>query len=200
MKHYISSFFGALLTFIILTTPALAFNSYFSGNAGWTESDKLNINDQNGNLLVKIPYKSGTNLLGAMGSKFDNFRLEGELGYQRKPMDVTLISGSSKILSLLANGYYDFHTSGIQPYITAGIGFGWESMSDVRVGGNTLIFSGGVAKFAHQLGFGVAIPIVTNIAIDARYRHFAMGEINEGNLIRYTPSCNSFLLGLRVGI
>ncbi|NMW19092.1 MAG: porin family protein [Chlorobiaceae bacterium] len=200
MKHYISVFFGSLLSIIILTAPAYAFNSYISGDVGWSASDNLNINDQNGNLLVKIPYKSGTNLLAAAGSKFDNFRIEGEIGYQRKPVDLPVITGSSKILSLLANGYYDFHTAGIQPYLTAGIGFGWESLSDIRVGGNTLIFSGGVAKLAHQLGFGVAIPIVTNIAIDARYRYFAMGEINEANLIKYTPSYSSFLLGVRVGI
>ena len=200
MKPYFSCFFGALLALTIMATPAYAFNSYISSNIGWSASDDLNINDQHGNLLAKIPYRSGSTLLGAIGSKFENFRIEGELGYQRKPMDVALINGSSKILSLLANGYYDFHTKSIQPYLTAGIGFGWESLSDVSVGGNTFILSGGVTKVAHQLGFGVAIPIVPTISFDARYRHFAMGEINEGNLIKYTPSYNSFLVGVRVGI
>jgi len=36
--------------------------------------------------------------------------------------------------------------------------------------------------------------------IDLRFRHFAMSEITEANLVKYSPSNNSVLLGLRIGI
>jgi opacity protein-like surface antigen len=200
MKKQLSIVFGVVISMLVLSVPAYAFNSYFSGNVGWSASDDLNINNTNGSLLVKLPLKDGVNLHGAFGSRFENIRIESELGYQRKAMDLSGLNGSVKIVSLLANGYFDLFTQGIQPYITAGVGLGWESLSDFTAGGNVFILSGGVTKLAYQYGFGVAIPVVKNIAIDARYRHFAMGEINEGNLIKYTPSTNSFLLGLRVGI
>jgi opacity protein-like surface antigen len=200
MKKHLTLLLGTALTLFMLSAPAYAFNSYISGNIGWSASNDLDINNTNGSLLVKLPLQAGTNLQGAIGSKFENFRIEGELGYQRKAMDLAGVNGSSKILSLLANGYYDIYTEGIQPYVTGGVGLGWESLGDFVVGGNAFILSGGVTKLAYQLGFGVVIPIVKNIAIDARYRHFAMGEITEGNLIKYTPSTSSFLLGLRVGI
>jgi len=200
MKKHFYFLFGAVLNLVLLSSPAYAFNSYVSGNVGWSAANDLNINENNGNLLVKLPLQTGTNLQAAIGSRFQNIRIEGELGYQRKAIDVSGLNGSEKILSLLANGYFDVSTEGIKPYVTAGVGLGWESLSDFIAGGNVFIMSGGVTKLAYQLGFGVAIPVVKNISLDARYRHFALGEITEGNLIKYTPSTSSFLIGLRLGI
>lgn len=200
MNKHLTLLFGTALTSLMLSTPVYAFNSYVSGNVGWSASSDLDINNNNGSLLVKVPLQAGTNFQGAVGSRFENIRIEGELGYQRKPVDLPGVSGSSKIISLLANGYFDLATEGIQPYVTGGVGVGWESFTDFVAGGYPLILSGGVTKLAYQLGFGVAIPVVKNIAIDARYRHFTMGEINEGNLIKYTPSTTSFLIGVRIGI
>jgi opacity protein-like surface antigen len=200
MKKHLYRLFGAVLNLVLLSSPAYAFNSYVSGNIGWSASNDVNINENIGNLLVKLPFQAGTNLQAAIGSRFQNIRIEGELGYQRKAIDVPGLNGSEKILSLLANGYFDVYTEGIQPYVTAGVGLGWESLSDFIAGGNVFIMSGGVTKLAYQLGFGVAIPLVKNISLDARYLHFALGEITEGNLIKYTPSTSSFLVGLRLGI
>jgi len=200
MKKHLPLFFGVVITLFVLSVPAYAFNSYISGNIGWSASDDLDINNTNGNLLVKLPLKDGVTVHGAFGSRFENIRIESELGYQRKAMDLAGLNGRVTIVSLLANGYFDLYTQGIQPYVTAGVGLGRESLSDFTAGGNVFILSGGVTKLAYQYGVGVVIPVVKNIAIDARYRHFAMGEINEGNLIKYTPSTDSVLLGLRVGI
>jgi opacity protein-like surface antigen len=200
MKKHLFLLFGAVLTLVILAVPVYADNTYVSGNVGWTLSNDLNIKNTDGNLLIKLPLKTGINIQGALGSRFENFRIEGEIGYQTKDIDLAGVNGSWKTLSLMANGYYDFYTQGIQPYVTAGIGAGRVKLSDFIVGGDTFIWNGGVTKLAYQLGAGVALPLTENIAIDVRYRYFALNDVIEGHLKKYTPSTNSILVGLRLGL
>jgi opacity protein-like surface antigen len=200
MKKHLFLLFGALLTLAILTAPLYADNAYVSGNVGYTLSNDLNIKNTDGNVIIKLPLKTGINIQGALGAQFDNFRIEGEIGYQTKDIDLAGVNGSWKTLSLLANGYYDFTTKGIQPYVTAGIGAGRVTLSDFIVGGDTFIWDGGVTKLAYQLGAGVALPLTDNISIDVRYRYFALNDVIEGHLIKYTPSTNSILVGLRLGL
>ena len=182
----------------MLTAPIHADPVYISGNVGWTLSGDLNIKDSNGNSIAKQPFKTGTNIQGALGSRFDNFRLEGEIAYHPRDIDVKGVTNSNvHIASFLANGYYDFATEGIQPYLSAGIGLGWQT-NDLYVGGSW--YREDVKKLACQLGAGVAVPITKTLLVDVRYRYFAMPSISEGNAITYTPASSSLLLGLRVGI
>ena len=196
MKKHLSLLSGVVLSLGLLTTPAHADNLYISGNVGWALSNDLNIKDSNGSTTAKQSLKTGINIEGALGSRFDNFRLEGEVAYN--PRDIDGVAKSNvHIASFLANGYYDFTTEGIQPYLSAGIGLGWQT-NDIIVAGKT--YSGRLVKLAYQLGAGVAVPISKSVLIDARYRYFGMPSITEGNALTYTPTSNSFLLGLRVGI
>ena len=198
MKKHLSILTAVVLTLVMLQAPAHADPVYISGDVGWTLSSDLNIKDSNGNTIAKQPFKTGTNIQGALGSRFDNFRLEGEVAYHPRDIDVKGVTNSNvHIASFLANGYYDFATEGIQPYLSAGIGLGWQT-NDVYVLGRW--FSEDVKKLAFQLGAGVAVPITKTLLIDVRYRYFAMPSITEGNAITYTPASSSLLLGLRVGI
>ncbi len=199
MKKHLPLLFGVVLTMVTLSTPAYAYDSYISGNVGWTLSNDLNVKDTNGNVVVKLPLKTGINLEGAVGSRFDNVRLEAELGYQTKDLDLAGVTGNWKILSVLANGYYDFYTEGIQPYVTAGIGAGRVTLSDFITEGQQFKWDG-ATKLAYQLGAGVAIPLNKNISLDARYRYFALSDVTNGNLVKYTPSISSILVGLRFGL
>jgi opacity protein-like surface antigen len=184
----------------MFSAQAYAYDSYLSGNVGWTLSNDLDIKDTNSNVVIKLPLKTGINVLGALGSRFDNFRIEGEFGYQTKDIDLAGLNGNLKILSLLANGYFDFYTEGIQPYVTAGIGAGRVTLSDFFTEGNQFNWDSGVTKLAYQLGAGVAIPLNKNISIDARYRYFALNDVTNGNLNKYTPAISSVLIGLRFGL
>ena len=197
MKKYPLLIFCAFLLAIMGTVPVRAGNAYLSGNIGWTLSSDLNINVAPGNILITQPLKTGTSILGALGSRIDNFRVEAEVGYQPKDVDLKTANGNVHIASLLANGYYDLYTEGIQPYITGGIGVGWQT-NDLYVKED--LYSGRVNKLAYQLGAGMALPISRDILIDVRYRHFATSSITEENSITYTPSINYFLFGLRVGL
>lgn len=198
MKKHLSLLFGAALSMVMLTAPAYAYNSYISGNVGWTLSNDLDIKNTDGSVVVKLPLKTGINVLGAVGSRFENVRLEAEAGYQTRDLDLG-VNGSWKILSLLANGYYDFYTEGIQPYVTAGIGVGRITLSDFFTGNNQYNWDG-VTKLAYQLGAGVAIPLNKSISLDARYRYFALNDVTNGNLVKYTPAISSVLVGLRFGL
>ena len=196
MKKHFSLPLGAVVTLIMLTAPAHADNLYVSGNIGSTLSNNLNIKGSSGNPVAQQPLKAGINIEGAIGKRFDNFRVEGEVAYQPQKLALQAFNGNVHIVSFLVNGYYDFSKEEIQPYITAGIGVGWQT-NDLYPGGQWI--SGRLQKLAYQLGAGVAVPIGNNIWLDARYRYFTTTSITE-NTFTYTPSTNSFLLGLRVGI
>ena len=190
--------FCALLSFGISTAPAYAYDSYVSGNVGWTLSNDLNIKDTNDHIVIKLPLKKGVSVLAALGSRSENVRLEGEFGYQTRDINLTGLNGKWEILSLLANCYYDFYTEGIQPYVTAGIGAGRITLTDFFTGGYQYNWEGST-KLAYQLGAGFAIPINNKISIDARYRYFVLNDVTNGNVIKYTPAISSVLVGLRFG-
>ena len=180
------AFLGAFITAGMLTVPAYAADStpyYVSGNVGAAWFNDITTQNQG-----TVSTKEGVNVVGAVGLKLcDTYRLEAEGGYQRN--NLSSASGLLSATSILANGYYDFNAYSVKPYLTAGLG--WAS-----VGGNGLGFSDSQSVFAYQFGAGVAIPVVKNIDIDARYRYFRTSTIkNEG----FQIASNSVLVGLRVG-
>ena len=201
MKNKLSLLFASVIALVMLTGPAYAEDKYISGNAGLILSKDIDINNINGGTLVKLPLKEGMNFLGAAGLVNDNYRVEAEFGYQKSSINDQLGKGHERILSLMANGYYDFTTEGIQPYLTAGIGAAQARLSRFLIGlPDAFISNDSVTGFAYQLGAGVGFPIGETILIDLRFRHFAMGEITEANTLKYTPTNNSVLLGLRINI
>lgn len=115
-------------------------------------------------------FDSGLALGLALGYKFGQARVEGEVAYQKNDIDdvtsstgVRLsalgpFSGDAKATSLLLNGYYDFaNDSAFTPYLTAGLGF-----AKVKVGLDLTGVGGGVTSdsdtvFAYQIGAGIGI-------------------------------------------
>jgi len=105
------------------------------------------------------------------------------------------------VTSLVVNGYYDFTTSGIEPYLTAGIGGAKISTGDWTIWNEVYTSLGNTTKLAYQLGAGLCFPtcVCKLAAIDVIYQYFSTTEVTEGNQLKYTPSSNSILVGLRVG-
>ena len=202
MKKTLSLLFAAVIAVVLLAAPAYADDTYISGNAGMVLSRNADINQVNGGTLLTLPLSEGMNVVGAAGLVFDNIRIEGEFGYQKSGINDQLGKGHERMLSLLVNGYYDFTTEGIQPYVTAGAGAAQARLSRFLIGRSpdAFISNDSVTGFAYQFGAGVSFPISETILIDLRFRHFAMSEITEANLVKYSPSNNSVLLGLRIGI
>lgn len=175
---------------VLMASPAIASENYVSINGGVSlgqnETFKLYSYED------KVPFKAGFTTSLAVGHSFDDFRVEGELGYQTKQEDYT--DGlRAHIYSGLVNGYYDIKgvSKAFTPYVTAGAGVGRIEYVDSSVDGNS--------AFAYQVGAGVLVSLADNVSADLRFRHFAMTEVTPIENLSFSPSTNSVTLGLNVG-
>ena len=187
----------------LITAPSSTSGAYVSVHIGDADIDNV---DYFGNNNDYRHSNSGFTMLGAVGYGFkNNWRVEGELGYQTDDSNNAYWLNENRnisVLSFLANGYYDIPVFGtVQPYITAGLGV-------ANVDSNGLTVSGGLhnlpsineTAFAYQVGFGFTFPISNSIKLDARYRYFATNVTVDTAFENNRLSSNSVLLGLKVGI
>ena len=224
--------------FLVAASPATAAKNYVSGDIGIVWLNNLTDSYSTSNYVFPMFFKttndnrlafsnSGITLYGAIGSDFGNYRIEGELGYQRNTVSnftkdissagsflpsstVTDLSGNVSVISIMANGYYDIHAGGIDPYITAGVGGASISFNDINAPASSLQYSGSNANaqataIAYQIGAGIGIPVSKAVKLDVRYRYFATGKVgsittSQVTLNDFSVISNSIVLGLRVGI
>ncbi|NTW99562.1 MAG: porin family protein [Geobacteraceae bacterium] len=239
--------------------PVNAAEHYISGMGGISWANKLHLVDtyqyEMFNDYQDYALGTGFNVLGAIGCDYGSFRLEGEVGYQTSDVKTAIngedgvpyqhpldeagnnfssdpwdMKGEVSVLSLMANGYYDFKLGkNIELYATAGIGVARVSLKDVHEvttiegdGNGGYIFypntnpgySNTVETTAWQLGAGIAVPVSGKIKLDLRYRYFATSDFTVPGVGSYyyanisggskdsrtNFSSQSVLLGLRVGI
>ena len=223
---------------LAVATPASAARNYVSGDIGMVWLNNVTDTYSTSNYVSPMFFRttndnrlafaaSGITMHGAVGSDFGHYRIEGELGYQRNTVSnlkkgissagsfppsstVTDLAGNVSVLSILANGYYDIHAGGIDPYITAGVGGASISFNDINASAGNLQYSGSYANaqataIAYQVGAGVVIPLCKNVKLDARYRYFSTGKVGNITTSQVTLNdisiiSNSVLLGVRVGI
>ena len=126
---------------------------------------------------------------GAIGYKYRYFRGEVEYIWRKEGdehitndgMDGTTETVESK--SLMFNAYIDFLPNyWISPYIGGGIGYSKIDWSDKPDGifGQKKEYSGN--KFTWQLGAGLSIRINKCLNLDAGYRYFTLGKINNAEI------------------
>jgi opacity protein-like surface antigen len=119
------------------------------------------------------------------------------------------MKGDVSVLSLMANGYYDFDLgSKVELYATTGVGVAQITFHDE----NDVLnpepgYTGHETALAWQVGAGLAAPVADNVKLDLRYRYFATTDAtmpdSGATLKRITTyntnlSSHSVLLGLRV--
>jgi opacity protein-like surface antigen len=204
MKKHLS-LLAALLVAGTFSTPAIAADRYVSANIGLSWMNNIDVEDldytsaSNENFVMD----SGISLLGAVGCDYGSYRLEAELGYQTNDVNrltygsnsAVDFEGSVSVVSLLANGYVDLASSGVEPYVTAGVGVAQVSFNEVRPVAFGPAVDTNETTLAYQFGAGVAFPMGGNVMLDARYRYFATGDFWDNTSI----ASNSALLGLRIG-
>ena len=216
------------------SAPAQAATHYVSvmGGISWMNNMKLdNIYQASiNNRSIDYDLGSGINLLGAIGCDYGNYRFEGEIGYQQNnlktgvestdgivdvigthgsPPSPYAMKGDVSVLSLMANGYYDFDLGQkVELYATTGVGVAQLSFHDE----NDVInpdpgYTGHETALAWQVGAGLAAPVADNVKLDLRYRYFATTDVTmTGSGATYPGvtayntnlSSHSVLLGLRV--
>jgi opacity protein-like surface antigen len=203
------SLLGALLCAGVLSVPASAASPYYiSGNAGISSFSEIKPRDSvTGVQHGTITTHPGIDLAGAFGRSFGNFRVEAEAGYQRNNCDKMTIphvgvfdlTGNFSVTSLMANGYYDFKTGAITPYLTAGLGLAEVTVN--KVPDPPTIIDERHSVLGYQVGAGVAVPVSKCVSIDARYRYSGTSTVTlSGTHGKIEIPGSGFLAGLRVGI
>lgn len=200
----------------LAAAPAQAANHYVSGMGGvsWMNNmtPKESYQGAYGNRGSNFDLDSGLNVLGAVGCDYGNYRLEAEVGYQQNKLKSGVdnvdgqiqyypgegspyeMRGDVTVLSLMGNGYYDFHLGGgVDFYATAGVGVAQVSFKDVNFVNNydpvydvlydnpNPGYNDHETTLAYQVGAGLAFPIADNIKLDLRYRYFATTDFTYTN-------------------
>jgi opacity protein-like surface antigen len=209
--------FIAALVAGLWATPVLGADHYVSGMAGisWM-NDMDSISDAPDSLSTSYTYDfdSGIILLGAAGCDYDGYRLEAEIGYQKHELksETYLVDGEIdtvydidkgdiSVLSLMANGYYDFDLGGFEFYATAGIGVAQVLIDDLSYADDDYEFNTSETTLAWQVGAGLAAPIADGVKIDLRYRYFATTDFTISAWEEHASiASHSLLLGVRVGL
>ena len=185
-----------VLTFFVAAKAYSAEGYYIGGNIGagmLSDSDISAPNVVNG----ELSYDTGMVFGAVVGYDFNQFRVEGEIGYQENDVDnfsaggVSLDgSGDVNGTVFLINGYYDFMTtSAFIPYITAGLGWANIEINDFNTPGSGVPdINDDDSVFAYQIGLGAGYEINPNFIVDLKYRYFgtddpelADGEVEVGS-------------------
>ncbi|MDF1735603.1 MAG: outer membrane beta-barrel protein [Minwuia sp.] len=142
--------------------------------------------------------------LVAAGYQFESgFRLEGEISFRHNGGDSFNNAATSGDLSSLAgmgNLIWEYdNSSGIYPYIGAGMGLAYLSATDINLGAQTLDDSD--YTMAYQGLAGVAFAVTPNLSMTAEYRYFFTEDADfvnsaNGNLTS-SYSNHTAMLGLR---
>ena len=180
---------AALSVFALTSSVASAydFHPYVGASTGWSVGSDQKINGES------IPYNGAFNITGAVGTKlYENFRVEEEFGYQNVSPTNSSSIGKASAYTILTNGYGDFFSKGITPFVTGGLGVGIYSPNSPSTLGSKTVF-------AWQAGCGVTFPVTDTVFIDTTYRHTGFSKVNY-DVASSTPYSNAFLLGVRVGI
>jgi len=194
---------------MLLSISSIAYSTegiYVSGNLGLAIVNDSDVTDSTvpGETL-KFESDMGYALGGAIGYDFGNFRIEGEIAYQKNDLDRVKApgvsadaTGDTSSLAGLLNGYCDFNnTSPFTPYISGGVGVAKVEINDFNIPGSGMSnVNDDNTVFAYQVGAGVAYTINENLCFDVKYRYFGTSD-QEFATTDFEYSSNNFYAGLR---
>ena len=175
MRKNIVLILGCLGLVLFSTSAYSADGWYAGGNIGLAIASDADISE--GSDTLTIEYNPGFAIGAAVGYAVSNWRIEGEIDWQKNDMDRVKMGGESASLdgdtsnlAFLVNGYYDFATnSAFTPFVGIGIGF---AKIDVDVEGE----SDDDTVFAGQGSVGVAYAINETISLDLKYRYLRTAD------------------------
>lgn len=154
---------------------------------------------------LELSYDSGLTVGAAIGYRFGNGRIEGEVSYQQNDVDQTSAlgvsldsTGDTEGIAFLLNGYYDFtNTTAFTPYVSAGLGYAKIEINDYNIPGSGIPnFSDDDSVFAYQVGLGIGYAVTDKVTLDAKYRYFAT-EDAEFDTSEVEIASHNVLLGVR---
>lgn len=208
MKKIIST--SLVACSVILTANAYGADGlYVSADVGLAMLNDADATDRSlPGIEASMEYDAGVAVIAALGYRMQQFRFEGEIGYQVNDFDQQSgfgqdldLEGDQTALSFLANVYYDIPTnSRFTPFITAGIGFAMVEINDLRYAGATRQqpFSDDDTVLAGQVGAGVSYAVNDKTDVELKYRYFMADdlEFSDGSTLD-GPSSHNIYLGMR---
>lgn len=140
----------------------------------------------------------------AAGIQFESgFRFEGELAYRHNGASTfnnAATGGSLSSMAGMGNLIWEYdNSSGIYPYLGAGIGLAYVSAFDINLGAQTVDDSD--VAMAYQGIAGLAFAVTPNLSMTAEYRYFFTEDADFRNSangdLKASYANHSALLGLR---
>lgn len=191
-KLFLIAFFA-----VFISAPAANAQDYIYGGISGRVSFLRDADNSGGGISIESSYDTGLGVSGHVGAAFGNFRIEGELGWQKNDVDKLTITNDGGIgvalgvgslnglsvdadgdvsgIALMVNGYYDFDTGGPwKPYVGVGIGYARVSADISAVGVKIVDDHDNVFAYQGMLGIGYEISKATTIY--GGYRYFATAD------------------------
>ena len=189
MKKTLSIACSALALTLAMSTVAEARDGFYlagRGGAAWNNfnSKKDSVTKDKKTKLDHVPMFSG-----ALGYKYKYFR--GEVEYiwrddaEEKIEDMGIYIGDMtlKSESFMFNAYIDFLPNyWISPYIGGGVGFSKIELTHKEDGADGQSNTWKDTKFTWQMGAGLSIRINKCLNLDAGYRYYTLGKIENAEV------------------
>jgi len=179
---------------------------YVGLSGGLALTSNTEIEDSAGTVTIDYDLGYAGSLAG--GYKFNRaWRVEAELAYRQNDVSEFASGGSTvngtgtvRSFSTMANGYLDFGTGDIMPYVGAGLGVIVLQTSDVSATVNniTLNFDDDITETAAFQGMlGVAYRVSDAMRVKADYRYFYALPVDVSNSDGdFNYQGHNFLVGL----
>lgn len=157
---------------------------YFSGHFGVVAMEDIRNVSGPPDGMVDIDMNTGFNGGGAIGMRFRDFRLEGEVSYRDSDIDRihrnngTVIddpvAGSSSALSFLGGLYYDIPYSAlVRPYVGGALGVARVSLEMPSTPAANNFIDDSAWEFAYKIGGGIAYTVTPRVEVVLDYHYFA---------------------------
>ncbi len=141
---------------------------------------------------------TGYGVEAAVGRKFGAVRVEMEGGYARNhshqytaivpPTGNIPSDGDQNAMRIMANGYVDFGSGRVQPYLGAGAGWTRVLIKVTAPPANNpsspplRLLNDHASHFAYQLMAGTAVRLTPSLSLTAQYRWFSAGDLHFHDL------------------
>jgi outer membrane immunogenic protein len=172
---------------------------YFRAETGISWSGDADIRDRNFGSTPAICGDAACSTRGAIGNVGQSAVFSGAIGYRIKPnvraelalgyrggydANTTMPNGATlsadvSSWNLMANAYYDFDLGlPVRPYLTGGLGWARNSVSDFTSVNPAGAAAGGSRNnLAWSLGAGIGYPINNRLTLDFGYRFVDLGRL-----------------------
>ncbi len=126
--------------------------------------------------------------------KSDFYALDWVVAEDGDPITTNEYTGTKSELVFMANGYYDFGTfSGITPYVGAGIGTSYNTIShfrdsNIQTGGGAWASDESEWNLAWALHAGVGLQATERMTVDLGYSFMSLGDAKTGRLNNDDPA------------